>query len=105
MDINTGARKSKLKQFEFTDNSDIKTFLGVSIDKMGLTAMYISQPHLIARIFNTARLEPDEGSARNTKDTLVTKLLLIKDTNGEPRTLLWNYQSVIGMLNYLSNFT
>jgi len=47
----------------------------------------------------------EEHSGRNTRDIPATKPLLIKDTNSEPRTLQWNYRSVIGMLNYLSRST
>ena len=67
--------------------------------------MHLSQPHLIARILGAVNLDYDEKAGRNTKDAPATKPLLIKDTNGAPRELQWNYRSVIYMLNYLTKST
>ena len=55
-DVNSGVRKLELKKFDFTDDRDIKTFLGVNIDKTDPTSMHISQPHLIARTLDTVGL-------------------------------------------------
>ena len=66
---------------------------------------HLAQPHLIARILEAVNLESQPLNSRNTKDTLATKLLLIRDTNGEDRKLPWNYRSVVGMLNYLAGST
>ena len=62
--------------------------------------MYSSQLYLIAKILETAYFDYNENTGHNINDTLATRSLLIKDTNGEPRELYWNYHSVIGMLNY-----
>lgn len=41
----------------------------------------------------------------NPKPTPVTKLLLHKDKDGDPRKTSWNYRQVIGMLHYLQGST
>ena len=41
----------------------------------------------------------------NPKYTPVTKPLLHKDKEGDPRKTNWNHRQVIGMLNYLQGFT
>jgi len=61
--------------------------------------------HLISRILDIVDLDQTEESSRNTKDTPAVKPLFIKDTNGEKRSLTYNYCSVIGILNYLSEST
>ena len=39
---------------------------------------------------------------RNLKDTPAVKPLLIRETNGAPRSLPWYFRYVVGMINYLS---
>ena len=103
-DMDTKKEKLELKKFDFTDDGNIKTFLGVNVEQTS-SGFHLSQPHLISRILDTVGLTVEENSGRNTKDTPATKPLLIKDTNGEPRSLLLNCRSVIGMMNYLSGST
>ena len=104
MDIDTKKERLKLKKFDLTDDVNIKTFLGVSVEQT-TSGFHLSQPHLISRILEAVGLTVEENSGRKTKDAPETKPLLIKDTNGEPRFLPWNYRSVIGMMNYLSGST
>ena len=40
--IDTGKKKPHLKSFDFTDNGDIKTFLGINIEKLENNQMYLS---------------------------------------------------------------
>ena len=85
----------------FTNNSDVKNFSGVNINKTN-KGLYLAQPYLIVRILETVGLSTEELFKRQTKENFVVKPLLLKDTNGSLRTLPWNYCSVIRMLNYLS---
>ena len=100
-DMVTKKERLELKKFDFRDDGNVKTFLGVSVDRTS-SGFYLSQPHLIPRVLEAFGLTVEENSRRNTKDTPKTKPLLIKDTNGEPRFLLWDYRSVIEMMNSIS---
>ena len=100
-DMKTKKERLELKKFDLTDDSNMKTFLEVSVEQKS-SGFYLSQTHLISRILEAFGLTVEDNSGRNTKDTPATKTLLIKDTNGEPRFLSWNCRSVIGMVNYLS---
>lgn len=103
-DIDTGQVNKDLRKFIFIDDGSIKTFLGVNVERTP-EGFHLAQPHLIARILEVVNLESTDPNGRNTKDTPVTKPLLIKDNNGEERKLPWNYRSVVGMLNYLAGST
>ena len=103
-EIATGRIDPSLKKFTFTDDGAIKTFLGVSVDKTH-DGHHLAQTHLTSRILDAVGLDQAEESGRNTRDTPAVKLLLIKDANGQKRSLPWNYRSVVGMLNYLAGST
>ena len=103
-DIDSGQKLPNLKTFAFTEDGTIKTFLGINIDQIN-NGLYLAQPFLISRILKAVGLSTDEHTGRNTKDTPVVKLLLIKDPTDSPRQLLWNYRSIVGMLNFLSGST
>ena len=62
----------------------------------------MSQPHLINRIIATISGTKD---ARRAITPAQSGELLNKDVNGKLRREVWNYISVIGMLNFLVNCT
>ena len=64
------------------DDSTINKFLRVNIDK-SKEGCYLSQFHLIARFLEAVNLDAEESSRFNTKDTLVVKILPLKDINKE----------------------
>ena len=101
--LETEKKIPHLKTFIFTDNRNIKTFLGINIDPID-NGFHLAQPFLIIRILKIVRLSSEDNMGRNTKDT-PTKPLLIKDINNSSRMLLWKYRSVIRMLNFLSGST
>ena len=87
------------ENFDFTDDGDLLTYLGISLTKENKTLTLV-QPHLIQRILSALDL-----TSSNPKDTPVVKPLLHKDLDGLPRKTSWNYRQIIGMLNYLQNST
>ena len=61
-----------------------------------------SQPFLIAMIISLLNTETkDYDMGTNAKSTLVGKPLLQKDLSGKPYKEAWNYQTEVGMINYL----
>ena len=71
LDMDTGKKNLNLKSFEFMDDGDIKTFLGININKSASSCLYISQPHLIAHILEAVGLTADKDSSRNTRATRI----------------------------------
>ena len=102
--IDTSQLNPDLHKFIFTDDSSIKTFLGVNVECM-TEGFHLARPHLIACILEAVNLDTHTSIGQNTKDTSATKSLLIRDSNGEERKLLWNYRSVVGIFNYLAGST
>ena len=90
--------------FILTDEGEVSTYLGVKVSKDSTNgSITLTQPFLIQRIITAL------GSAvtnANTKRTPAQhKVILSKDEYGPARKQLWNYRSVIGMLNYLAAST
>ena len=88
------------ENFDFTDDGDLTTYLGMDVIKNDKT-IELKQPHLISRILKAMGID----ETFNEKSTTACKPLLNKDLNGDNRTTNWNYRQVIGMLNYLQGST
>ena len=86
------------ESFDFTDDGDIKNYLGVEFTKHKNGTMELKQEFLMKRIIDAVDFSPN---TTKTKDNPVIKPLLTKDSEGVGRAHEWNYRSVIGMLNYL----
>ena len=92
-------------KFQFTDDGDIHTFLGVEIQRTP-DGIQLLQSHRIERMLQAVHFSAtQDDKGRNLKCTPVVKPFLIRDTNRAPMSLPWNYRSVIGMLNYLLGLT
>ena len=68
--------------------------------------IHLLQSHVVKRMIQSVNLfftQDDKG--HNVKDTPAVKPLPTRDTSGAPRSLPWNFMSVIGMLNCLSGST
>ena len=87
------------ENFDFTDDGDLLTYLGISLEKSN-EKWTLTQPHLIQRTLKALDI-----LSSNPKDTPAVKPLLHKDLDGLPRKCSWNYRQLIGMLNYLQNST
>ena len=96
--MDTSQQRNNLKHFECTDDGDIKTLLGVEIEKSA-NVFRLYQKHLISRMLTASTLEEQQIGGRNTRDTPAVKPLLIKCRNEAPRTLPWKHRSIIGMIN------
>ena len=62
----------------------------------------MSQPNLINRIINAV---PGMDKANPKPILMSPTIVMTKDLNGKERQETWNYQSLIGMMNYLVNTT
>ena len=85
-----------------TDEENMEEYLGILITHGKDKPFRMSQPFLIDRIIESVSGITDTRSACSP---VVTGEVLTKDIGGELRKEHWNYRSVIGMLNYLVNYT
>ena len=89
--------RMKLAGMLFNVESDVAGYLGVLIDRRQDGTIVMRQEGLAKKIIEALFL--NTGSATPVK-TPATKFLAI-DKEGEPALGLYNYASVVGMLNYL----
>jgi len=89
------------EKFAFTDEGSIDKYLGVNIEKLpGNDGFTMSQPHLIQRILEAARIDL---RMTNSRPTPVVGPLLSRDEDGPDRKHDWSYRTLTGMLEYLQN--
>ena len=89
--------KDGKENFEFIDEGDLKSYLGVDITKRKDGSIVVTQPHLIERFIALV----DQENDINIKTTPAIKPLLYKDEDGLERKHSWNYRQAIDMLAYL----
>ena len=94
--------KEGSENFDFTEEGDVKNYLGVDFNKNDDGSFELKQPYLIARILKALGFDTNDV---HTKVNPVVKPPLHKDIDGPPRKHKWHYRSVIGMLNYLEKST
>ena len=94
--------KDGKENFDFTDDGDIKYYLGVEFNRSPNGTIELKQEFLIERIIKALNFDSNELSS---KPTPVVKPNLKKDLDGPKRKHSWHYRSVIGMLNYLEKTT
>ncbi len=91
------------EHFNFTEEGSLESYLGVMFtDFDNGKSFEMKQSFLIERILSAMGIET---RMTESKPTPVTKPLLHRDTDGEIRRTLWNYRSIIGMMNYLQQST
>ena len=88
-------------EFMLTDEGDINGFLGIDVKNLPDGSYELMQSGFIDHIIKEVRLK-DEYKYHATPAVLK---LLSKDEDSEAHEYSWNYQIVIGMLNYLSTTT
>lgn len=86
------------ENYDFTDEGDLKNYLGVEFTRHPDGRIEIKQEYLIERIIKSLGLK-DELNGKHTNPGI--KPSLHKDETGPSRKHQWHYRSVIGMLNYL----
>jgi hypothetical protein len=87
------------KDFILTSEETVGAYLGISICRTTDGYLELIQPGLINKIISACGLQ--DQSAEHLPSTTI----LMSDLSGPPRDHTWNYQSLIGMLNYLANST
>ena len=85
------------KNYTITYEGEMEEYLGIQLERTDDT-IRMSSPLLINRIIKAI---PGMKKANPVKYPAI----LTKETNGEERKEHWNYRSVIGMLNFLTNST
>ena len=85
-----------------TDEGSLEEYLGLQIDHKSDGLFRVSQPFLIDRIIDTI---PSMKDAQSSKTPASPGTVLTKDTEIEPRKEAWNYEFIVGMLNFLVNCT
>ena len=88
--------------FVFTGKGFVDQYLGIQIKNNDDSSITISRPFLLRRIIETL---PGLKDANPASIPGLSTVLLTKDTNGKSIKGFWNYRSMIGMLNFLSNST
>ena len=78
---------------------DLEEFLGVNIDRTSRGSIHLTQPHLIDSILKYLRLKKGESKCKDTPMKLSTILNNSKDSPEFDQS--FNYQGVIGKMNYL----
>lgn len=90
--------KELAKQFNITNEGDVDKYLGVKVMREEDGSIKLAHPHLIDDIIN------DMGFKENTKGKAIPALsssILQGDEKGKPHDEAWEYQSIIGKLNFL----
>ena len=102
------------KNFESTEEGSLESYLGVKfialesylgvnfIDYDKGDQFKMTQPFLISCIIDSLGFKQ---RMTNAQPLPVVKSLLHRDLDGGPMHTSWNYQSVIGMMNYLQQST
>ena len=90
------------EKFDFTEDGDIKYYLGVEFERTSNREIKLTQELLIQRIIKVVNFEHDSD---RSKSTTAVKPNVSKDENGPSRKHKWHYKLVIGMLNYLEKTT
>jgi hypothetical protein len=89
------------KTFKLKDEGNVSAFLGVQIAKDSKTkSISLTQPSLIEQIIRDVGITQFSKGKETPVDGI-----LYPDPDGPPRAETWNYDSVIGKLNYLANNT
>ena len=86
------------QHFKLTEEREIADYFGLKVQRLPNGNISLSQPHLIAGILK------DINFLANTKlksTPAASAKLLLQDLDGEPFNEHWDYQSVIGNLNFL----
>ena len=89
--------KNGEENFDFTDDGDIKNYLGVEFSRSKDGTITLKQEFLIERIISAMGF----GNDIRSQKTPAVKPNLSKDQDSPSKKHSWQYRSVIGMLNYL----
>jgi hypothetical protein len=84
------------KEYDYTDEGDIKSYLGIDVSEPCEGTFKLSQPHLTQNILRSI----GDITLNACKEPATPKEILVHE--GEPRKTDWNYRSIVGQLNYLT---
>jgi hypothetical protein len=98
--ISNDLQKAK---FNVTDKDNLSDYLGVKIKKLPEGNFKLSQPHLINSMLEDLGLNLPSTIA-NPTPALLSKVIS-HNLNGPAFNKCWEYQSVIGKLNFLEKST
>jgi Reverse transcriptase (RNA-dependent DNA polymerase) len=95
--------------FDIEIHGNLQEYLGIQINQDANGCITMTQPHLIDSILHNLGLSGKDRRARSNttiKDlpSMVSRKITA-GTNRKPFDFPWNYQSIIGKLNYLEKST
>lgn len=94
--------KSLQRTFNLTDEGYLSDYLGIKVTHLPDNKISLTQPHLISNIIT------DMKFAANTKPKELlanSSIILQRDLDGTAFDKHWDYQSIIGKLNFLEKST
>ena len=91
--------KISKKRYATTDDGNMEEYLGIKLDHSE-DSIRMSRHLLIERIIDAV---PGIRKANHVKYSALPSMIITKDDNGEKRKENWNYRSLIGRLNFLTN--
>jgi hypothetical protein len=90
------------EDYEVTDEGEINDYLGVNVSRPTEDTIELRQPHLIQQILDKVGILPQS----KTKDKAApSSTILCRDLDGAPFREKWDYQRIIGKLNFLEKST
>ena len=91
------------ENYDLTDEGNLNEYLGIKIEKQKDGSRILTQPLLMRRILIAVGINPKRRSTKKRRTPAIR--VLQKDEGGHERRYKWDYQSVVGMLNFLTRST
>ena len=93
--------KSLQKDYDLTDNGDLKGYLGTRLDRHTDGLVTLTQPRMMERVFNIVGIYPASKNVKLHDTPAFSDCILDNDSDGKPRLQKWNYRSAVGYLSYI----
>jgi hypothetical protein len=93
--------KSLQKDYDLTDDGELKDYLGTRFEKKPDGSIELTQPKMIERVLRLVGLDPESTRTKMHDTPASDHKLLDQDPDGKPRLQSWNYRSAVGALSYI----
>ena len=91
------------EDYDLTDEGNLNEYLGIKIEERQDGSRVLTQPLLMRRILMAVGIDQRKKVRKKRKTPAIR--VLQRDEGGHKRKQTWDYQSVVGMLNFLSRST
>ena len=85
---------------DFTDDRELKDYLGTRFTKHKDASIELSQPCMVSCILSMVGLDPVATRVKMHDTPACDSKFLVDDIDGLPCLINWNYRSVVGALSY-----